>query len=440
MLKRPRILAHLLRLRDARPRHFWAATAVGGASFFGVVAAFAVAPTTVEILSARQTVSEPVQLAVLPQTPQDEALFVREERYQRGDSIGALFARMGIEDAEAERFVREDRKTRALFRLMRPGSWVTARMKGDGSLQSFVFPLGNAERAVFVERRDAVMQANEQPLHVETRIAMKSGEVRSSLFVATDEANIPDNVAVQLTDIFGAEIDFHKDLRRGDRFSVVYETIYYQGQVLRAGRVLAAEFVNGGKTHRAVYLDDAEARGYYTPEGQSLKKAFLRSPLEFSRISSGFAMRLHPVTQDWRAHKGVDYAAPTGTRVKATADGVVEFVGRQNGYGNIVVLRHHSKYTTHYGHLSGFAAGLKHGSRVAQGDAIGFVGMTGWATGPHLHYEFRIDGVHQNPLSDAIPIAMPLSSGALARFKRDTAPLLARMQLARPDTLLAQLD
>jgi murein DD-endopeptidase MepM/ murein hydrolase activator NlpD len=439
MGKRPRILAHLLRLRESRPRHFWAAAALGGTSFFGVVAAFAVAPTTAEILSAQQTLSEPVALSIIPHSPEQPALFVREERYQRGDSVAALFARMGIDDAEAARFVREDKKTRAAFQPMRPGTWVTARMRDDGTLQSFVFPVADSDRAVFVERREGVLQARQQALRVETRVAVKSGEVRSSLFVATDEANVPDNVAVQLTEIFGSEIDFHKDLRRGDRFAVVYEAIYYEGQVLRAGRVLAAEFVNGGKAYRAVYFDSDEGRGYFTPDGQTLKKAFLRSPLEISRISSGFAMRLHPITQDWRAHKGVDYAAPTGTRVKATADGVVEFIGQQSGYGNILVLQHHGKYTTHYGHLSDFAPGLKRGSRVDQGEVIGFVGMTGWATGPHLHYEFRIDGVHQNPLSDAIPVAVPLEPATLARFKRDAAPLLARMELSRP-SLLAQLD
>jgi murein DD-endopeptidase MepM/ murein hydrolase activator NlpD len=269
---------------------------------------------------------------------------------------------------------------------------------------------------------------------------MKSGEIRSSLFAATDDAGIPDNVAVQLTEIFGTEIDFHRELRRGDRFSVVYETIYHHGQPLRAGRVLAAEFVNDGKSHKAVYYAAAASGGaYHTPDGKSRRAAFLRSPLEVSRITSGFAMRRHPIMQDWRAHKGVDYAAPTGTRVKATADGVVDFAGRQNGYGNIIVLKHHGRYSTHYGHLNAFAPGMKKGSRVSQGDVIGYVGATGWATGPHLHYEFRIDNVHQNPLSAALPVEIPLDGAALAEFRRQSEPLMARIELVR-STQIALLD
>jgi murein DD-endopeptidase MepM/ murein hydrolase activator NlpD len=217
--------------------------------------------------------------------------------------------------------------------------------------------------------------------------------------------------------------------------------MYHLGQPLRAGRILSAEFVSQNRSHRAVYFADGnDGHGsYYTPEGKNLKKAFLRSPLEFSRITSGFAMRVHPITQDWRAHKGVDYSAPVGTKVRATADGVVDFVGRQNGYGNIVVLRHQGKYSTHYGHLNAFAAGLKKGARVSQGDLIGYVGMTGWATGPHLHYEFRVDNVHQNPLSAAMTVAVALNPEQLARFRQRTQPLLARMSLNGPVTL-AQLD
>ena len=226
------------------------------------------------------------------------------------------------------------------------------------------------------------------------------------MFAATDDAGLPDSVATQLAEIFGGEIDFHRDLRRGDHLSVIYETIYHDGRPLRGGRVLCAEFVNDGHTYRAVYFQAADGKGaYYSPEGKSLKKAFLRSPLEFSRITSGFSMRLHPILKEWRAHKGVDYAAPTGTRVKATADGAVDFVGVQRGYGNVVILRHQGKYTTYYGHLKGFASGVRKAMRVAQGDTIGYVGMSGMATGPHLHYEFRINDVQQNPSSglDANP-------------------------------------
>jgi murein DD-endopeptidase MepM/ murein hydrolase activator NlpD len=442
--RRTRILAHLHWLRESRPKHFWGSAAVAGASLFGMVAAFAVAPTTAQIQASQQIVVEALALPRLEPVTAEvsgaEALYIREERVQRGDSIASLLARMGVDDQEASEFLRRDKATRPLFQQLRPGKWITTRTDADGKLFALVFPLSTEDRALVVERKGDAFTAGEQKLELETRVSMKSGEIRSSLFAAIDDAGIPDNVAVQLTEIFGSEIDFHRELRRGDRFSVVFETIYHHGQPLRAGRVLAAEFVNGGKNHRAVYYASGESRGaYYSPEGKSLKAAFLRSPLEVSRISSGFAMRRHPIMQDWRAHKGVDYAAPTGTRVKATSDGVVDFVGRQNGYGNIIVLRHRGKYTTHYGHLNGFAPGMRKGGRVAQGEVIGYVGMTGWATGPHLHYEFRIDNVHQNPLSAALPVEIPLEAGALAEFRRHSEPLMARIELVR-STQVALLD
>ena len=216
---------------------------------------------------------------------------------------------------------------------------------------------------------------------VSTRVA--SGVIKTSLFAATDAAGISDAVAVQIAEVFSTDIDFHRDLRKGDRFAAVYEIQYHQGEPVKTGRLLSAEFVNNGKTFQAVWFQNPDGEGgYYTPDGKNFRKAFLRSPLEFSRVSSGFTMaRFHPVLQTWRAHKGVDYAAPTGTRVKATADGVIEFVGKQGGYGNLVVLRHQSKFTTWYGHLSGFAQGMQKGKRVAQGDVIGFVGSTGVARG-----------------------------------------------------------
>lgn len=442
--RRTRILAHLHGLRESRPKHFWGSAAVAGTSLFGMVAAFAVAPTTAQLQASQQVVVEAISLPRVevsaPDSTRVAALYIREERVQRGDSIASLLARMGVDDPLATEFLRHDKRTRALFQQLRPGKWITTRTDADGRLFALTFPLNGEDRALVVERQGESFAAVEQKLELETRVAMKSGEIRSSLFAATDDAGIPDNVAVQLTEIFGTEIDFHRELRRGDRFSVVFETIYHHGQPLRAGRVLAAEFVNGGHSHKAVHYSSSQSGGaYYTPEGKSLKAAFLRSPLEVSRITSGFAMRRHPITQDWHAHKGVDYAAPTGTRVKATADGVVDFVGRQNGYGNIIVLKHRGRYTTHYGHLNGFAAGLRKGARVSQGDLIGYVGATGWATGPHLHYEFRIDNVHQNPLSAALPAEIPLDGAALADFRRHSEPLMARIELFR-STQVALLD
>jgi len=240
-------------------------------------------------------------------------------------------------------------------------------------------------------------------------------------------------VTVQLADIFASEVDFHRDLRPGDRFSVVYESLYSNGEFVRAGRIVAAEFTNDGRTHRAVYFEDSRGRGgYYTPEGRNVRKSFLRSPLEFSRISSGFARsRLHPVLGVWRAHRGVDYAAPVGARVKATGDGTVQFAGHQGGYGKVVILRHRNGHSTLYGHLSGLAKGVHAGRRVHQGEVIGYVGTTGLATGPHLHYEFRLNGVHQNPLRVVLPPGPPITAESREAFALAAAPLLQRLDLIR---------
>ena len=297
-------------------------------------------------------------------------------------------------------------------------------------MQTLSYPLPGLDRTLVLDRTGNDLSCTEKPLPLETRIQTRRGVIRSSLFATADEIDLPDAVAIQLAEIFGAEIDFHTDLRRGDVFSAVYEAVSHNGHEVKAGRVLAAEFVNDGVSRRAIWYDDGNGvSGYYTPEGHSLKKTFLRSPLEFSRISSGFSIRFHPILQDWRAHKGVDYAAPIGTNVRATANGTVEFIGQQRGYGNFIVLRHHDQYTTAYGHLSGFASGLRQGSRVEQGDIIAYVGRTGWATGPHLHYEFRIADVHQDPLSVALPVSVPLSAVQLNGFRAATEPLLARFTL-----------
>src|SRR5690606_2147080 len=193
------------------------------------------------------------------------------------------------------------------------------------------------------------------------------------------------------------DIDFHRDLRRGDHFNVIYETYTHQGSFIRSGKVLALEFVNKSTAYQAAWYEHNGSGAYYSFDGQSLKKAFLRSPMEFTRISSGFSRRFHPIHKPWREHKGVDYAAPTGTPIRSTADGVIEFIGTQRGYGNTVVVKHHGNYSTLYAHMSAFAPGLRKGARVSQGQMIGRVGSTGWATGPHLHYEFRIAGKQVDP-------------------------------------------
>jgi murein DD-endopeptidase MepM/ murein hydrolase activator NlpD len=407
--------------------------------FAGIVAAFGIAPGTVTEPISREQVVQEITLPLSYSHGIEDDGYWREERVQRGDTLGALLARLGAEDPEAAEFLRNTRSARTLYRLI-PGRTVRALATADGRLLALRYQTGG--RVLEVLREDGGFAVTEQAVELERRVMMNSGEIRSSLYAATDAAGISDAVASQIAEIFSTDIDFHRDLRRGDRFTVVYEMFHDHGEPVRSGRLLAAEFVNQGKTHQAVYFEYAKNQGgYYTPDGRNIRKAFLRSPLEFSRVSSGFTMsRFHPVLKTWRAHKGIDYAAPTGTRVKATGDGVVEFAGyHQGGYGNLVVLRHQSKYTTWYGHLSRFAPGIRKGARVAQGDVIGFVGATGLATGPHLHYEFRINDVHQNPLRVVLPTAPPIGPEQKSAFEEAAAPLALRLQLLR-GTQLSRLD
>src|SRR3990170_347430 len=420
----------------ARSRLPWIAAGVV-TLLFGVVAAFGTVQDTLEPVFAR-TIVEPLALPASAQDSITNEVFFREDRFLRGDTISALLERLEVDDQQAERLLRTPEATRP-FRLLRPGTTVQARTAEDGSLLSMWF-IGGRDQLISIDRSGEGFTTSEQPADLTRQIQMKSGDIKSSLFAATDDAGLSDGVAAQIAEIFAGDIDFHRDLRRGDKFTVVYEMFDHLGRPVKSGRVLAAEFINQKKSYRAVWFQDTEGHGgYYTPDGKNLRKAFLRSPLEFSRITSGFAMRLHPILQKWRAHRGIDYGAPTGTRVKATSDGVVAFAGRQGGYGNMVVVRHGGGVTTVYGHLSRFANGIRKGTRVGQGEAVGFVGQTGLATGPHLHYEFRVNNQYRNPLTIAFPAARPVAPERIAAFRLVAEPLAARLDLLA-STNLALLE
>ena len=391
--------------------------AVASLAFFGAVAAFAtMAPPDVAAKLTPTALVENLPIPAEALLPPPES-YIREERFQRGDTIAVFLARLGIAPAHAEKLAR----VRMLHGL-RPGVHVGAEVSADGTPLSLNF-LNGRDTLVQITREGESYRVSEERASFETRVVMKSGVVRSSLFAAADAAGIPDGVAMQLADVFGGDVDFHRDLRGGDRFAVVYEMHSLLGRPVRAGRVLAAEFVSQGRSYRAVHYGN----GYYADDGKNLRKAFLRSPLEFSRVSSGFGMRTHPIHRTWRAHKGIDYAAPIGTRVRAVGDGVVEFAGIKGGYGKVVILRHHGQYTTIYAHLNRIS--VHRGTRVAQNDTIGAVGRTGWATGPHLHYEFRIAGEARNPFSIAMPAASPVPPQSLWAFRQHAEPLLARLDL-----------
>jgi len=407
--------------------------------FLGVVAAFGIAPDTATEQIPRETIVETLALPEAQPTDSGSFDFWREERIGRGDSLPGLLSRLGVNAADTRAFLDAARETKALARLV-PGRTVLARVSSGGQLLLFRY-LASDENLVSVTRAGGQLKAEQRQVALESRLIMRSGKIQGSLFGATDAADVPDRIASEMAEAFSGDIDFHRDLRRGDHFSVVYEALYFDGQLIKTGRLMAAEFVNQDKAHRALYFKDAQGReGYYTPDGQSMKRAFLKSPMPFTRISSGFSnARYHPVLKEWRAHKGIDYAAPTGTPVRAIADSVVNFVGKQGGYGNLVVLNHQGAYSSAYGHLSRFGKGIKRGTRVSQGQIIGYVGATGLATGPHLHYEFRVGGVQKNPLALKLPTSYPLDARAKNQFVAGSRQMVQRLELLR-NTNLASLN
>lgn len=407
--------------------------------FLGVVAAFGIAPDTATEQIPRETIVETLALPEAQPTDSGSFDFWREERIGRGDSLPGLLSRLGVNAADTRAFLDAARENKALARLV-PGRTVLARVSSGGQLLLFRY-LASDENLVSVTRAGGQFKAEQRQVALESRLIMRSGKIQGSLFGATDAADVPDRIASEMAEAFSGDIDFHRDLRRGDHFSVVYEALYFDGQLIKTGRLMAAEFVNQDKAHRALHFKDAQGReGYYTPDGQSMKRAFLKSPMPFTRISSGFSnARYHPVLKEWRAHKGIDYAAPSGTPVRAIADSVVNFVGKQGGYGNLVVLNHQGAYSSAYGHLSRFGKGVKRGARVSQGQIIGYVGATGLATGPHLHYEFRVGGVQKNPLALKLPTSYPLDARAKNQFVVGSRQMVQRLELLR-NTNLATLN
>ncbi len=350
----------------------------------------------------------------------------RTENTRSSDTVDTLLKRLGIDDAQAAAYLRNDASTRQIL-LGRSGRQVTAEALNDQRLSKLTARWsadneGQFKRLV-VERNGSGFATRLETSNLSASSQLASGSIQSSLFAATDEAKIPDAIAVQLAEIFSGDIDFRRELRKGDRFSVVYETLEGDGEALRTGRVLSAEFVNAGKSYQAMWFDEPVAGqtddatqggspsgkgGYYTLDGQSLRRAFLSSPVAFSRVSSGFAMRFHPVLKKMRAHLGTDFAASTGTPARTVGDGVVTFSGVQNGYGNVVFIKHRGATETVYAHLSKLL--VRRGDKVSQGQTIGLVGSTGWATGPHLHFEVRNNGVQQDPMkvakkSETVPVS-----------------------------------
>ena len=355
----------------------------------------------------------------------------QDARVKPGDSLARIFSRLGLSARELHDIMTLGKPVEALKRI-RPGERLSFLIGEDGRLRQMRYEKSRLQR-LLVSRAADGFQAEVIERAPERATAHATATIDSSLFLAAQKAGLSDNLTMELAGIFGWDIDFALDIRRGDRFTVIYEELFLDGEKIGNGDILAAEFVNQGRVYQAVRYTDASGHtSYYAPDGHSMRKAFLRTPVAFSRISSRFSLgRKHPILNRIRAHKGVDYAAPYGTPIKATGDGKVIFIGRKGGYGKAVILRHGSRYTTLYAHMSRFARGLRSGSRVRQGQVIGYVGQSGLATGPHLHYEFRINGVHRNPLTVKLPAAAPIDRRYRADFEQKSRSLLAQLDLVR---------
>ena len=414
--------------------------------------AVAVAPLVAEpaVLPQRlvtETVVPTGVAAQLIELAAQELNLTRSDITRGTDTAQSLLARLGVRDAGASAFMRSDATARLLL-AGRGGKMVQAQTDAEGNLHELIarFPSDRPELAkthftrLTLSRVSGRWLTRLQSAPFGSQLRLGSGTIRSTLFAATDESGLPDAVAGQIAEIFATDIDFHRELRRGDTFSVVYEALTADGEPVAwnegAERVSAAEFVNGGKSYHAVWFAAADGRGaYYDVDGRSKRRTFLASPMEFSRMTSGFALRFHPLMQSWRQHNGVDYSAPVGTPVRSVGDGVVEFAGRQNGYGNVIQVTHSSGRSTLYAHLS--RIDVRKGQRIDQGQRVGTVGSTGWATGPHLHFEFRVAGQHQDPLRVAkASETQALDAGARQRFAQIVHSVQAKLEVA--ETLSSQ--
>ncbi|MDR2924677.1 MAG: M23 family metallopeptidase [Azoarcus sp.] len=405
------------------------ATGIAGFSALGVAAATAVVEPSVPV--GAQPVLE--RLIVTPEAiPAEETPYIYEGHVSAGDTMQSLFERLSISDAQSLAFLQKNPDAVRAIQQLRSGHSFTATVDTSGRLLSMRLPITAGGDSFEISRKAAhqAFTVLSAPIALENGTEMRSGVIQNSIFAATESAGIPDSITRQLTDLFGSEIDFHVDLRQGDTFAVIYKTAYDRGSPAQVGQVVAAEFVNQGVRY-AVFLHTSSngQSEYYKSTGQSLRTAFLRSPLEFSRVTSTFGGRVHPVLGGWRNHTGVDFGAPTGTPVRATADGVITYIGRYGGYGKYITLKHRDNVTTSYAHLNAYAPGLSLGETIRQGEIIGEVGATGRVTAAHLHYEFRVNGVAQDPMTTVLPNPEPLKGKELARFRENTRIQLARLGL-----------
>lgn len=353
-----------------------------------------------------------------------------------GDTLGSIFSANGLSATTTHNVAALNDHTKAL-RFIKPGQKIHLLLDDQQSLLQMKYVYNITKTLEIRRNEDQTLSSQIVNYKLDALPVFRQGVIKSSLFEAAAAGDIPETVIMDLANIFGWDIDFSLDIRQGDRFGVVYNELYKDGVKIKSGRILAAEFINNGKLYKAVYYTDPKGDGdYYDEEGKSMRKAFLRSPVEFARISSRFSLkRWHPVLSKWRSHKGVDYAAPRGTPIRASGDGKVVLAGTKGGYGKAIFIQHGGRYRTVYGHLNGYAKGIRVGKKVKQGQIIGYVGSTGLATGPHLHYEFRVNGAHRNPLTVKLPEAKPVDPSYLPHFQQNTQVYLSMLQVMGGTTL-----
>lgn len=392
--------------------------------------------------------TEPLPFDTLPQADSlpyiDEAgeaseqSFWQELTVESGDSLSALFSKVGLSATDLHRVVNSSDDAKVLNRLF-PGYQLSFYIPEPGQLQQLQVLTSPLEGYVFT-RQDNLFEVEPIRRDADVVQVLKQGHIADSLFMAAQQADIPAGVIMNMADIFGGVIDFMLDPRNGDEFSILYEEQYLDGEYVGHGPIIGAQFINRGREHVAIrYENEQGESGFFNPEGESMRKAFLRNPLDVFRISSGFnPNRRHPILNTIRAHRGTDYAAPTGTPVRATADGTVTWAARNGSFGNLVVIEHDSRFETKYAHLNAYADSIKKGSRVRQGQIIGYVGATGSATGPHLHYEFLVDGVHKDPqtIVNQLPQAISLDETEMPRFLEQARDVMERFAGARLGTRL----
>ena len=362
----------------------------------------------------------------------------------KGDNLSLIFGRLGLSRRDLHEIVHLDNATRQLKRI-KPGQTIRFRID-ERTLEEMIVEI-DLMRSLHVDRTDDSFVAELREVEPEIRISSAHADIQSSVFLAGQREGLSDQLIMQMIEIFGWDIDFVLDIRVDDHYTIIFEEYFKDGEKLKDGRILAAEFINRDRQLRAVYFQDDAGHGdYYAVDGASMRKAFLRTPLNFTRISSRFNLRRrHPVLNTIRAHRGVDYAAPHGTPIKATGNGRIQFAGNKGGYGKVIEIVHAGQYTTLYAHMSRFARGMNQGNRVTQGQVIGYVGQSGLATGPHLHYEFRVNGVHRNPLTIPLPEAQPIADEYRNKFDRVANAMVSRLEevataRAASTSVVAQLD